>query len=146
MLIGEYSLSLSEKNRIALPKKLKEQLTTELIVTRGYEGCAILLDKKRWQSLVASIDENSLFRLTVRDTKRYLLGGAMGVELDKQGRFVLPGYILEHIALKTKDMVIVGVGQWLELWDKEVWGEKANYLRENAADIAERLATTKIIT
>lgn len=138
MLIGEYSVAIGDKNRIALPKKLRSQLTDDLIITRGYDGCALILDRKRWQNLISEIGTGALFRMNARDTRRYLLGGASQIELDKQGRFVIPAYILEHTD-SASEVVILGVGDWVELWGAERWAEKADYLSKNASDIAERL-------
>jgi MraZ protein len=138
MLIGQYELALGEKNRIALPKKLRSELGTDLILTRGYDGCALLLDKTLWQKLITDIGNASLFRLSARDTRRYLLGGAQECELDNQGRFVLPEYILQHSQV-TKDVVLLGLGDWVELWSKEQWSAKSEFLAKNASDIAEKL-------
>jgi MraZ protein len=144
MLIGEYLIARGDKNRIALPKKLRDSLgNDDLIVTRGYEGCALLLDKQRWQVLLDSIGQSSLFHLTVRDTKRYLLGGANEIELDKQGRFVLPEYINNHIGGSEAGIVCLGVGEWIEIWNKDQWEQKSDYLSRNASDIAEKLANNK---
>lgn len=140
MLLGEYQINLGDKNRIALPKKIRDELGNKnLVITRGYEGCAIMLDINRWQQLINQIRQSALFNLSVRDTKRYLLGGATQVELDIQGRFVIAGYILEHLQA-DKELILIGVGEWMELWSMEKWQAKVDYLVNNAADIAEKLA------
>lgn len=138
MLIGEYSVALGEKNRIALPKKLREELSNEVIVTRGYDGCALLLDKNLWQSLIESIGSGSLFRMNARDTRRYLFGGASETDLDKQGRFVIPDYIVDHAEL-VDDVIFLGVGEWIEVWSNANWLRKSKELTNNASDIAEKL-------
>ncbi len=143
MLIGEYSSPLGEKNRLALPKRLRDELNDQLVITRGYERCLILVDQARWQALITDINSRPLLNLTVRDTKRYLLGGAQTLELDKQGRFVLPESLLEFAHIGT-EVTFVAVGEWIEIWDKEKWQAKLNYLSEHAADVADKLASLEV--
>lgn len=138
MLIGEFNSPLGDKNRVALPKKLRSELSEDLIITRGFERCLILLDSAHWTSLITEINRNPLLSLSVRDTKRFLLGGAFDLEIDKQGRFVIPEALMQYSRI-TSEIVFVAVGEWIEVWDKERWEDKLQYLSENSADIAERL-------
>ncbi len=139
MLIGEYKTKLQEKNRTALPKKHRESLNGELIITRGYDGCLIIIDKDRWRKLIEMIEVRPLTNQDVRDTKRFLVGGAMEIDVDAQGRFVMPEILIEYADLK-EDLVFVGIENWLEVWDYKKWIEKINQLAKDAADIAERLS------
>lgn len=139
MLIGEYETQLGEKNRVAIPKKLRDQLTGEIILTRGYENCLILLDKKRWERLIDEVNLKPLLSLNVRDTKRYLIGGANEIEPDNQGRFVL-SESLKSFSQIEKDIVFLGVGEWIELWSIERWKKKLKELANNVSDVAERLS------
>lgn len=138
LLIGEYKVAVGDKNRIALPKKIRQILGEKVIITRGYEGCALLLNSELWQKLRSRIDQESLFKLTVRDTKRFLLGGATEIELDSQGRFVMPEYLAAHVALE-QEIVFIGMGDWVEIWSQARWQEKVSYLISSAADIADKL-------
>ena len=138
MLIGEYSLSMGEKNRIAIPKKLRENLNGLIYITRGYENCLLLVDSKRWEQLISEINKRPLLSLDVRDTKRYILGGANEIEFDNQGRFVLPESSKQFAKIDQK-VVFLGVGEWIEIWSEESWSEKLNKLSKNVSDLAERL-------
>jgi MraZ protein len=139
MLFGEYESQLGEKNRLAVPKKLRSELKGELIITRGYESCLILLDKTRWQRLIDEINLNPLLSINVRDTKRYLIGGVIEVEPDSQGRFVLSEPLKDFASISDK-VVFLGVGEWIEIWDLSKWKEKLNDLSSKVSDIAERLS------
>lgn len=139
MLIGEYASPLGEKNRVALPKKLRDELNGSCILTRGYEGCLLLLDAKRWTNLIDQINQKPLLQLNVRDTKRFLLGGASDINLDQQGRFVIPEALIQYAQL-GQSLVFLGVGEWVEIWSAERWQMKLDYLAANSADIADRLA------
>lgn len=138
MLLGEYISPLGEKNRIALPKRLRGSLAGELIITRGYERSLIIVDKPRWHILLEEINKHSLLNLSVRDTKRFLLGGGFEVIPDRQGRFVIPEALIGYAHIENS-ITFVGVGEWLEIWSTERWQEKLAYLAENSADIADRL-------
>lgn len=138
MLIGEYYSQLGDKNRLAIPKKLRDSLSGKIIITRGYERCLIILDSKRWENLLTEINKKPLLSLGVRDTKRFIIGGAVDIEYDSQGRFVLPESLKGFADIDQK-VVFIGVGEWMEIWSEEKWREKIDNLSENASDIAERL-------
>jgi len=137
MLIGEYEGKLTEKNRLAIPKKIRDELKGNVIVSRGYEGCLILLDAKLWQDLEKTINAKSILSVSVRDLKRFILGSAFEVELDEQGRFVMPTNLLEYGAIE-KDVYFVGLMDWVEIWAAEKWTAKLKDLTNNATDIAEQ--------
>jgi MraZ protein len=139
MLIGEYSSKIGNKNRVAVPKKFRDLMNEDLIVTRGYEQSLILVDKERWKALLKSLEVRSLLNTDVRDVKRYLVGGAYEIELDNQGRFVLNDTLREFGNI-NEEVVFVGIENWIEIWDKDRWQDKINNLSNNIADLGDRLA------
>ena len=139
MLIGEYYSKIGDKNRTALPKNLRDDLEGSIYITRGYEKALIILDEARWQRLLQIVETRPFFNRTVRDTKRFLAGGARKLDLDAQGRFIIPENLIEYGNIK-KDLVFVGIVDWIELWDLDMWKTKINDLSENSAEIAEKLA------
>jgi MraZ protein len=138
MLLGEFSTQLGEKNRVAIPKRLRDNLSGRIFITRGYERCLILVDSDRWQKLLDEINAKPLLSMDVRDTKRYILGGAQEVEPDGQGRFVLSESLKEFAGIDEK-ITFLGVGEWSEIWSEERWLERLEDLSRNAASLAERL-------
>ena|SRR6185369_6872771 len=138
MLIGEYQTQIGDKNRIAIPKKLRDQLSGEIILTRGYERCLIMVDKSRWEHLIAEVNKKPLLSLNVRDTKRYLIGGASEVDYDTQGRFVMSEQLKTFAGIDLK-LIFLGVGEWIEIWSEERWINKLTDLAEKVGDIADRL-------
>ncbi len=140
MFIGEYATQLGEKNRLAIPKKLRDEINGSVILTRGYENCLIMVDSSRWESLIKEINTKPLLSLNVRDTKRYIIGGAVEIEHDAQGRFVLPEALKIFGNISDK-ITFLGVGEWIEIWDEDRWKNKLNELSKNVSDIAERLST-----
>jgi len=138
MLIGEYYSQIGDKNRLAIPKKLRDFLSGKVILTRGYERCLILIDSKRWENLLTEINKRPLLSLDVRDTKRFIVGGAQEIEYDSQGRFVLPESLKSFAGIEER-VVFLGIGEWVEVWDEGRWKEKLDNLSQNVGDIAERL-------
>ncbi len=138
MLIGEYLGKITDKNRVALPKKFREEFSNNFIITRGYENCLIILDKRRWEKLIRVIEKKPFLNKSVRDTKRFIVGGASEIELDKQGRFVLSPPNLEYAELRN-EVVFIGILDWVELWDQAKWSKKLSNLKLSASQIAEKL-------
>ncbi len=142
MLIGEYRNRVGEKNRVALPIKFRGELGDSLIITRGYESSLIIVDKKLWANLIKEFGDRAFAMSKVRDTRRFLIGGAHEIDLDKQGRFVLPENLKEYAEIE-EELVFIGLEDWIEVWDQVKWQEKLKVLKENAGEIAESLAKTK---
>lgn len=140
MLIGEYRTKLGEKNRTAVPKKFREEIGNKCVITQGYERCLIMVSLKQWEALVDALSGVPFTQNVLRDTARFLIGGATEVQLDSQGRFVLPENLLEYVGMgKESEVVFLGLHRWVEIWDKAMWLERKTYLFENSAQIAEKL-------
>ncbi len=138
MFIGEYNAVLGEKNRLAIPKRLRDEMKGKSVITRGYEKCLIMFDEKRFIDFMSELNKVPLLKLDLRDTKRFILGGAQEVEFDAQGRFVLSENLKNFADIQEK-VVFLGVGEWIEIWDESKWQSKLSYLAENVSDIADRL-------
>jgi len=137
-LIGQYEVSVGEKGRIALPKKVRTTLGDKVIITYGFENSLIVVSVKNWTQLVTELKGSSLFASNARDTKRFLFGGAIEPELDKQGRFILPEYLRSYAGIE-KDVVFLGLSSYAEIWDKKQWLKHATILRSDIEKIAETL-------
>lgn len=139
MLIGEYKSKLGEKKRVSLPKKFRDQLGENLILTRGYEQALIVVNEELWKKVATEVMEGSFINKDIRDTSRFLVGGAKEIDLDPQGRFVIPETLLEHAEIK-KEVVFIGLVNWVEIWDKEKWDERLEYLKEHGEQIAQEIS------
>lgn len=143
MLIGEFTNNVGDKKRIAVPKKFREQLGDMLIVTHGYEGCLIVVSPAQWEQLTSEAASGPFVSTSVRDTTRFLLGGASEVSLDKQGRFVLPQNLIDYAQI-NKEVTFLGLGRWVEIWDTKKWQERKSYLAQNSSQIAEKLSEIQV--
>ena len=138
MLIGEYHGKLSNKKRTSLPKKFRNELGENIILTRGYEDALILVNQDMWQKIAKEVIDGSFINKNIRDTSRFLVGSATEVQTDKQGRFIIPQALFDHAALK-EDIVFIGLVNWIEIWEKSKWEERLQYLKQHGEDIAQEL-------
>lgn len=129
MLIGQQVAKVGPKNRISVPKKFREELGNNLILSYGYEGCLILLSSKSWRKLIKEAIAGPLTSKNVRDEARFLLSGAEEVELDGQGRFVLPEHLKNYARIK-EDVCFVGLLRWVEVWAAEIWDQVGQTLKK----------------
>ncbi len=138
MLIGEYHGKLSNKKRTSLPKKFRNELGENIILTKGYEDALILVNQDMWQKIAKEVIDGSFINKNIRDTSRFLVGSATEVQTDKQGRFIIPQALFDHAQLK-EDIVFIGLVNWIELWEKSKWEERLQYLKQHGEDIAQEL-------
>lgn len=142
MIIGEYLSKIGDKKRLAIPKKIREELGDNLILTRGYEGSLILVNKEMWSKLASEVVNGSFINKNIRDTTRFLVGSAVEIAPDNQGRIVVPSSLYSH-ANFNKEAIFIGLINWVEVWDKTKWEERLKYLEENGEDIANEIAAMK---
>ena len=138
MLIGEYRSKIGEKKRVSLPKRFLKELGENLILTRGYEKALVLVNKEMWEKIAQNVINGSFTNKDIRDTSRFLVGGAKEINLDSQGRFIIPEALFEHSSLQ-KDIVFIGLVNWIEIWDESLWKERVTYLQEHGEEIAEEI-------
>lgn len=138
MIIGEYRSKVGDKKRVSLPKKFRDELGEEIILTRGYEDALILVNKGMWESIAKDVVDGSFINKNIRDTSRFLIGGAVEISIDKQGRFLIPQALFEHAGL-DKDIIFIGLVNWIEIWSKEKWEERLQYLKDHGDDIANEI-------
>lgn len=136
MFMGEYNHTIDAKGRLIVPAKFRDQLGEAFVITKGNDGCLSIYTNEAWENFLEKItklpgNKNS------REFVRYFVSSAEVVEADKQGRVLIPANLREHAGL-DKDVVLAGVIDKIEIWDKERW-TSANDL-DNIDDITENLA------
>ena len=142
MLLGAYEHTIDDKNRLTLPAKFRESFAQDtVVVTRGLDGCLEVFRGEDWarrvKSRLAPMDPLSK---EARKYQRFVFSGASESELDKQGRVMIPAPLLKHAQL-SRDVVVTGMRDHLEIWDREAWGRELAEVEGSADDVAERLAT-----
>ena len=126
MFMGEYNHTIDAKGRLIIPAKFREQLGDEFVVTKGMDGCLFVFDNSEWQVFAEKLRSLPMIDKEVRQFTRFFLAGAASVEVDKQGRILLPS-VLRDFAGITKDTVLIGVGSRIEIWSKDRWEGTVTY-------------------
>lgn len=138
MFMSEYNHTLDAKGRLIIPSKFRETLGEEFVVSRGMDDCLFVYTNDDWNAFAQEIKKLPLINKEARQFARFFIAGAVSVELDKQGRILLPANLREFAGLE-KDVVLVGVGSRIEIWDREKW-ESMNE-NENMDDIAKAMSS-----
>ena len=138
MLIGQYEHSLDAKGRLIMPAKLREDMGEKFIITKGLDGCLFGFSQNEWENFETKLKTLPLTNKNARDFVRFFLSGAMECEIDKQGRFLISSN-LRNVATLEKEVVIIGVGTRIEIWNKDKWEEYNSEENISADDIAENM-------
>lgn len=138
MLIGEYTHSIDPKKRVALPSKFRGELGTRVVVTRGLDQCLFVYSLSVWESLAAKLGTLPIGESATRSFIRMLLSGAVDVEIDGQGRILIPDYLKDYAGL-GKEATIVGLFNRVEVWNSDRWNSYRNASEKNTDEIAEQL-------
>ncbi len=143
MFLGEYNHTVDEKARIAIPAKFRKSLAKGAVVTRGLDNCLYLYPMSEWKILAEKISKLPMSQANSRAFSRLMLAGAMDVELDAQGRVVLPEYLRTYAGI-AKKAVIAGLYNRFEIWDEEKWNVYKSNTEKGGNDIAEKLGELAI--
>lgn len=122
MFIGEYKHSLDSKNRMIIPSKFREELGENFVLTKGLDGCLYLYTMDEWKSLEKKLRQLPLTSKDARAFVRFFFSGANEINIDKQGRALIPQNLLEYGQI-NKEIVSIGVMTRIEIWSKEKWEE-----------------------
>ncbi len=137
MFMGEYNHTIDAKNRLIIPSKFREALGEEFVVTKGLDGCLFVYDNDAWAEFEEKLKALPLTNKEARTFVRFFLAGAASVEVDKQGRILVPS-VLKEFAGINKDVVLIGVASRIEIWSKERWEDESAY--EDMESIAEHMS------
>lgn len=122
MFLGQYLTTFSGKGRIILPKKFRQELRgkTEIVVSRGFEQCIWGFNLDVWQKQADKYLETPASEDAARALRRYIFSASEILDLDRQGRFVIPAMLLSYANLEG-EVALVGAGDHFEIWNKERW-------------------------
>ena len=138
MLSGEYRHSIDLKGRVIIPSKIRDEMGSKIIITRGLDGCLFGYNEKTWNLILEKLNTLPFTKRDARNFTRFMTSGAITLEFDRQGRVNIPNYLSQYASL-IKDVVIVGVINRIEIWSKEKWEEFMNNNIESLSDISENL-------
>ena len=139
MLIGEYHHTLDPKKRLSLPAKFRKELGRTVIITRGLDNCLFVYAPAAWKKLTDKFSELSLGSGDTRGFNRFMLSGAVDVEVDSAGRILIPDFLKDFAELGN-DVVVAGIGNRAEVWDKKRWNEYKKRIEAEANQMAQKLS------
>jgi MraZ protein len=140
MFLGEYEHTIDDKNRLTLPARFREALAGGAVLTRGLDACLDVYARTDWDRLVdARLAGLDPFSREARELKRFFFSGAADAQPDKQGRVLVPPALLEHAKL-GREVVVAGVHDHLEIWERRAWRDHLASVEGSADHVAERLA------
>ena len=122
MLMGEYNHTIDAKGRVTIPAKFRSALGDHFVVTRGLEHCLAAYSYERWQRIEENLKKISLTNKAGMKLTRLILGNAIECEVDRMGRILITQALRSKADL-NKDVVLIGQGDRIEIWNKNVWDE-----------------------
>ncbi len=138
MFMGEFRHSLDDKGRLFIPARMREQLGSRFVITKGLDRCLFLYSGREWEGVEEKLGQLPLTSGEARAFARFFFSGASECEPDKQGRILVPQVLREYANL-SKDAVIVGVATRVEIWPQEGWEHYAGEAQASPEELAENL-------
>lgn len=138
MFMGEYNHTVDTKGRLIIPSKFREVLGDKFVITKGMDGCLFVYDYAEWSVFEEKLRALPINKKDNRMLVRHFLAGACEVEVDKQGRILIPAKLREYAEL-IKDVTLIGAAGHIEIWSDERWIAMEED-EESMEDIAERMA------
>lgn len=138
MLLGEYRHNLDVKGRMAIQAKFRDKLSAGAIITRGIDNCLFVFANAEWDALAKKLIALPLAQANSRAFVRLMLAGATDVEIDNQGRILIPDYLRKYAGLK-KEVVVAGLYNRVEIWDEATWTTYKTRTESSSEKIAEQL-------
>jgi MraZ protein len=145
MFIGEYKHTLDDKNRLSLPAKFRTAFGKKIIITRGLDRCLSVYPIKEWNVFTKKMSELSFGQSDSRAFGRFILGGAVEVELDKSGRILIPDFLSSFSGINPGRVIVTGAGNRVELWDEQTWIDYAHKIGSQVDQLAEKLGAIGMV-
>jgi MraZ protein len=132
MFLGEYRHTLDEKGRVTLPAKYRPQFSSGLVMTTGSDRCILVYASEEFGRLADQVNALPLMDREASTLRRQIFVNAFDAALDKQGRVIVPEKLREYAGIAT-DVVVTGVGKFVEVWSPEEWDRAQAQIKEHAA-------------
>jgi MraZ protein len=139
MFLGEFSHTIDDKGRLTLPSKWRTDLGHGVVVTRGVDKCLFVFTSPDFEKLAERIAALPMTQVEAREFSRHFFSGAADVELDKQGRILIPQNLRDYAGLNG-EVIVVGVNQRVEIWSAKAWPEVRSSFESNATNNTDQWA------
>lgn len=142
MFYGEHTHTLDDKGRLILPARFrdiaKDRCMERFFLTRGLDQCVFMFPENEWLLIEQKFKNMSFMKSEQRAFNRVFFSGAIDVEPDKQGRFIIPQYLKDFAGIVQKT-ILIGVSNRIEIWDEKIWSQFYTQSSESFEKIAENL-------
>jgi MraZ protein len=142
VFLGEFEHSLDDKGRLAIPARFRPALDDGLVITRGLEPCLVIWDSDSWRAISEHVRTLNLWQGDARRMQRLFFSGASPAQPDKLGRVVIPQFLRDYAHLEG-EVVVVGLGDRIEVWAQAAWQSERSQAERDSAELAEHLSRTE---
>ena len=142
MFFGQFNHTIDEKNRLMIPRRMREEAGVKVFILKGFDGCISIYKANTFESIVEKISTLSYNLKDSRDYIRNQLASAFEIDVDKQGRIQIPTQIMNKYGL-SKEVTVIGVGDHFEVWNADKYAEYEKSVDENFENIAEKIQFDK---
>jgi MraZ protein len=139
-LTGEFRHTLDDRSRVAVPVRFRTRLAQGATLARWLDKCLGLFPHDEWEELAAKLRGLPLTNAKAREFARFMSSGAVEVQLDKQGRILVPSYLREYAGLSEGEVIVVGALNRLEIWAPAAWLPYRSKIEDEPEALAEHLA------
>jgi MraZ protein len=142
MFLGRYEHTIDEKGRLTIPARYRELLENGAYVTQGFDGNLIVLPAPSFEQMYQHVNGMSMTDPVARQLKRFMFSNAERCDFDRAGRMLLPQFLRESAELNG-NAILVGVGDYFEIWSPQNWARQNELLQDNEAT-TERFAALNL--
>lgn len=139
-LTGEFRHTLDDRSRVAVPVRFRPRLAEGATLARWLDKCLGLFPQDEWEELAAKLRGLPLTNAKAREFARFMSSGAVEVQLDKQGRILVPSYLRDYAGLSEGEVIVVGAFNRLEIWAPAAWLPYRSKIEDEPEALAEHLA------
>jgi MraZ protein len=144
VFLGEFQHTVDAKGRVSLPRKHRDEIGSRVVVSKGLEDCLYVYSTEAYQELLDELLATSKFARDARALRRHFIAGASEVDIDGAGRVAIAPSLREHAGL-SRDVVVAGVADHLEIWDSAAWTAYQKEHTSTIEDAAEELYRSGIL-
>ena len=144
MLIGEYTHTLDDKNRMSLPVKFRKELGKSIVVAPGLDNCLSIFTTKEWQRISEKLSDSSMIASDNRSFSRFMFGQAVVLDVDGNGRILIPENLKNRSGLSNK-VVVIGVENRAEIWNEKAWNDYKKVVEGQADALADKLGQVGVL-
>lgn len=144
MLIGEFTHTLDDKNRMSLPVKFRKEMGKRVIVAPGLDNCLSIFTPKEWEKISSKLSDSSMLAVDNRSFSRFMFGQAVDVDVDANGRILIPENLKNRSGLTTK-VIVIGVQNRAEIWNEKAWNNYKKIVDGQADALADKLGQIGVL-